>query len=181
MAGDPGDERISPGLRAVAEALPVRPGMRALETGGGPGAAARWLARHRPGCHVVAIDGSPKAIGQALAAPGRRWPPAGSNPPGRDRGRCAGAGRSAPRPGVAVRVGALDGRHPGIGVRALERCSCRTARGRSKAGRRRQLARCVGNSCENAENGVDQPAYSRFRGRQWPVPPVQVGGAFAGG
>lgn len=135
MAGDPGDERISPGLRAVAEALPVRPGMRALETGGGPGAAARWLARHRPGCHVVAIDGSPKAIGQALATgrlesagsrsrtlrwcrpisastwrrgPGRR----AGRPPSRDRRPRAGTvlvpdGKGAIEGGAPTPVGAL--------------------------------------------------------------------------
>jgi protein-L-isoaspartate O-methyltransferase len=36
---------LSPRLAAIVEALPLRPGLRVLEIGCGPGAAARAVAR----------------------------------------------------------------------------------------------------------------------------------------
>lgn len=113
---------ISARLAAIVDALPLRPGMRVLEVGCGPGAAAREVAgRVAPG-HVVAIDRSAKAVAQAERA-------------------CAdeiAAGLLTVRQvaiedfeldaadapfdlAFAVRVGALDGRHPAAGELALAR------------------------------------------------------------
>jgi cyclopropane fatty-acyl-phospholipid synthase-like methyltransferase len=104
------------------DALPLKKGMRVLEIGCGPGAAAREIAvRVAPG-YVLGIDRSRTAIQQA-------------------RGACADL-LKAKRMGLrcvsvedfeltdaeqrfdlafAVRVGVLDGRHPDKHARALER------------------------------------------------------------
>jgi SAM-dependent methyltransferase len=113
---------LSPRLRAVVDALPLREGMRVLEIGCGPGSAAREVA-HRVGQgHVLAIDRSEKAIAAAIAG---------------SQAEMASGRLSFARVAVedfelapgepkfdlafAVRVGALDGRHPGTGRRALLR------------------------------------------------------------
>ena len=56
---------LSPRLAEVVEALPLCDGMRVLEIGCGPGAAARAVAVRIGNGHVLAIDRSAKAIGQA--------------------------------------------------------------------------------------------------------------------
>src|SRR5690554_2875256 len=106
-------DRLSPRLLAVVDALPLKPGMRVLEIGCGPGALAREVARRIGHGHVLAIDRSARAIAQARAA---------------SRAEIARGTLSVRQvaiedfqlePGegpyhlaVAVRVGALDGRHP---------------------------------------------------------------------
>lgn len=102
---------LSPRLRAVADALPLRPGMRVLEIGSGTGALARELAQR--GCQVVAIDRSPRA--HAIAVRG------GGGPDFRNVAieDFALADGEAPFDlVVAVRVGSLDGRHPGEAAHA---------------------------------------------------------------
>jgi SAM-dependent methyltransferase len=113
---------LSSRLRAVVDALPLHRGIRVLEIGCGPGAAAREVARRIGSGHVLGIDRSAASITQALA------------------GSLAGieAGvlcfrrvavedfvlEQAEAPydlAFAVRVGALDGRRPGDGRRALAR------------------------------------------------------------
>ena len=113
---------LSPRLRSVVDALPLRQGIRVLEIGCGPGAAAREVARRIGDGHVHGIDRSPRAIAQAID---------GSRPE-------IAAGRLSFQevavedyelpPGAppfdlafAVRVGALDGRHPEIERRARQR------------------------------------------------------------
>lgn len=113
---------LSGRLQRIVDALPLRPGLRVLEIGCGPGAAAREIARRIGDGHVLAIDRSAKAIAQAVAA-------------SRDE---IATGRMSLRqvavedfvldPGeapfhiaLAVRVGALDGRHPDAGRVALRR------------------------------------------------------------
>lgn len=56
---------LSPRLRAIVDALPLRAGMRVLEIG--CGAAAREIARRICDGHVLAIDRSEKAIAHAKA------------------------------------------------------------------------------------------------------------------
>src|SRR5688572_9153464 len=60
MAGE-----LSARLQEIVEALPIRPGLRVMEIGCGPGAAARAIARRIGNGHILAIDRSPKAIQQA--------------------------------------------------------------------------------------------------------------------
>lgn len=110
---------LSPRLRAVLDALPLTPGMSVLEVSCGPGALARAMAaRVAPG-HVLAIDRSPRAIAQAVAGSPEELAAGGLS------FRVAAAEQFRLDPGdtpfdliVAVRVGALDGRHPDLGVRA---------------------------------------------------------------
>lgn len=113
---------LSRRLRAVVDALPLREGIRVLEIGCGPGAAAREVARRVGSGHVLAIDRSATAITQAVA---------GSQTliqAGVLRFRHIAVEDFALEPeekpfdlAFAVRVGALDGRHPEAGRRALVR------------------------------------------------------------
>lgn len=60
---------LSDRLARIVEALPLRPGMRVVEIGCGPGAAARAVAdRVGPTGHVLAVDRSAKAIEQVRRA-----------------------------------------------------------------------------------------------------------------
>jgi SAM-dependent methyltransferase len=113
---------LSPRLAEVVEALPLCDGMRVLEIGCGPGAAARAVAVRIGNGHVLAIDRSAKAIGQA------RDGSADLISAGRLSLRCVAAedfvleaGEAPFDIAFAVRVGALDGRHLASGVKALPR------------------------------------------------------------
>ena len=114
---------LSPRLRAVVDSLPLRPGLRVIEIGCGPGAAAREVARRvGPDGHVLAIDRSPRAIAQ-LVASARDVIDAGVL-----TARTVACEELVLDPGearydlaFAVRVGALDGRHPEVAARALGR------------------------------------------------------------
>ncbi|WP_437619543.1 SAM-dependent methyltransferase [Sorangium sp. So ce1151] len=123
---------LSARLAAIVEALPLRPGLRVLEIGCGPGVAARAVARRIGGGHVLAIDRSARAIAQAIA--------------GSEAELASGHLRfrhvaiedfeleKGERPydiAFAVRVGALDGRHPEAGRTARQRIR----RALSKGGR----------------------------------------------
>ncbi|WP_432510172.1 SAM-dependent methyltransferase [Kineococcus sp. SYSU DK001] len=121
---------LSPRLAAVVEALPLTPASRVLEVGCGPGAAARAVARRLTTGSVLAIDRSAAAI--ALARSGS----AAEIASGRLRLRCVAVEAFALEPGeppfdvvFAVRVGALDGRHPAAGRLALARLRAALAPG----------------------------------------------------
>ena len=114
---------LSPRLARIVDALPLRPGLRVVEIGCGPGAAAREVAeRVGPQGHVLAVDRSAKAIAQlsrsaAELIAGKRL-----------TARQVAAEELALEPGeerydiaFAVRVGAFDGRDPHAGSQALER------------------------------------------------------------
>jgi SAM-dependent methyltransferase len=96
--------------------------MRVLEIGCGPGVAARAVLRRVGKGHVLAIDRSAKAIAQAIAGS------AAELATGKLEYRCVAIedlvlGKDE-RPydlAFAIRVGALDGRHPAAGVAALSR------------------------------------------------------------
>lgn len=111
---------LSPRLAAVVDALPLRPGLRVVEVGGAPGAAAREVARRvGPDGHVLVVDRSAKGIAlvertcaDEIAA-------------GLLSVRCVAVDDLALEPGeapydlaFACRVGVLDGRHPGERARA---------------------------------------------------------------
>ncbi|PZG13890.1 class I SAM-dependent methyltransferase [Nonomuraea aridisoli] len=119
--------RLSPRLAAVVNALPLRPHSRVLEIGCGPGAAARAVAARLTTGHILAIDRSATAIAQAEAAA------MDEIASGRMSVRqCAGEDfvlRADEEPYdivFAVRVGALDGRHPEDGRRVLQRVAAAT-------------------------------------------------------
>lgn len=105
--------RLSSRLAAIIDALPLRAGMRVLEIGGGPGAAAKAVAGRIGSGHILMIDRSAKSV--ALAE--------------RNAADEIAAGLMSVRQvpmedfellgnddpfdlAFAVRVGALDGRHP---------------------------------------------------------------------
>lgn len=113
---------LSPRLAAIVDALPLRAGMRVLEIGGGPGAAAKAVAGRIGDGHVLMIDRSAKSI--ALAAKNA----AAEIDAGRMSVRQVAVEDFEPvtdeEPfglAFAVRVGALDGRHPKTGELALQR------------------------------------------------------------
>jgi hypothetical protein len=112
--------KLSPRLRAAVDALPLRAGLRVLEIGCGPGAAAREVAiRVAPGGHVLAIDRSQLAIEQARSACAELIASGAMSV------RCVAAEDLVLEAGevpydlaFAIRVGALDKRHPEAEARA---------------------------------------------------------------
>jgi SAM-dependent methyltransferase len=119
---------LSARLAAVVDALPVSPSSRVLEVGCGPGAAARAVAeRLSTGC-VLGIDRSARAIAQAVASGSEQIAS------GRLAFRQVAVEDFVLLPGeepfdlvFAVRVGALDGRHPAAGEQALRRLAAAVA------------------------------------------------------
>jgi cyclopropane fatty-acyl-phospholipid synthase-like methyltransferase len=121
---------LSPRLQRILDALPLTPGLRVLEVGCGPGALARAMATRVDPGHVLGIDRSPRAIARAMAA-SREQVAAGLL-----SFRTVAAEHFLLRRGekpfdliVAVRVGALDGRHPEAGAIALPRLRAALAPG----------------------------------------------------
>jgi protein-L-isoaspartate O-methyltransferase len=118
-----GMSSLSPRLREVVDALPLRPGLRVIEIGCGPGAAAREVARRvGPDGHVLAVDRSATAIRQLSGSAGDLIAS------GLLSVRNIACEDLVIEPdearydlAFAVRVGAFDGRHPAAGTRALER------------------------------------------------------------
>ncbi|QEC51860.1 methyltransferase family protein [Anseongella ginsenosidimutans] len=117
---EPGKKKLSPRLGAIVTALPLRPGMRVLEIGCGPGAAAREIVKLIGEGHILAIDRSEKAIRQAISASSDEILS------GRLSFRQVAAENlvleADEQPfdlAFAVRVGALDGRHPSLARLAL--------------------------------------------------------------
>jgi SAM-dependent methyltransferase len=112
---------LSRRLLAVVDALPLRPGLRVLEIGGAPGAAAREVAaRVGPTGHVLVLDRSTTGIERTRAAC------AALIETGALSTLCApvedfGLDPATPLVDLAFacRVGALDGRHPALYESAL--------------------------------------------------------------
>jgi cyclopropane fatty-acyl-phospholipid synthase-like methyltransferase len=124
--------RLSRRLRLIVDALPLATGTRVLEIGCGPGAMAREIARRVGDGHVLALDRSAKAIAQARSASQTEIAS------GRLSLRQIGIEEFELEPGeppydiaIAVRVGALDGRHPEVEKEAHRRIAAAlTSRGR---------------------------------------------------
>ena len=110
-------DTLSPRLRSILEALPLRPGLRVLEIGCGPGALARAIAGRVGGGAVLGIDRSSRAIVAALA--GASGIEGLSFRVGAVEDCRLEPGEAPYDLAVAIRVGALDGRHPEIEAAAL--------------------------------------------------------------
>jgi protein-L-isoaspartate O-methyltransferase len=122
--------RISLRLAAIVEALPISPQSRVLEIGCGSGVAARAIARRLGSGHVLAIDRSAKAV--ALARAGSVV----EIESGRMSVRHVAAESFVLTPDeqpidvvFGIRVGALDGRHPDVGSKAMARIRAALAPG----------------------------------------------------
>jgi cyclopropane fatty-acyl-phospholipid synthase-like methyltransferase len=114
--------RLSPRLAEIVDALPLRPGMRVLEIGGAPGAAARVVAQRIGDGHILVIDRSARGVAQIERNAAEEIAS------GVLSVRHAAAEEFELQPGeppfdlaFAVRVGAFDGRHPKAGVLARAR------------------------------------------------------------
>lgn len=112
--------KLSKRLAEIVDALPLYDGMRVLEIGCGPGVAAREISKRIGDGYILAIDRSAKAIQQAKAGSkteiqsGKlafRQAAVESFELERDEALFDIA--------FAVRVGALDGRHPEIEEQAF--------------------------------------------------------------
>ncbi len=122
MADRAAGSQLSQRLLKMVGALPLKDGMRVLEIGCGPGAMAREMSKRVDNGYVLAIDRSAKAIQQAMA---------GSQPEmktGRLAFKKVAIENFERNPddtpfdlALAVRVGALDGRHPEIEKQALQK------------------------------------------------------------
>lgn len=112
---------LSQRLLGVVDALPLRPGLRVLEIGGAPGAAAREVAaRVGPSGHVLVLDRSRVGIERTRSSCAELIAA------GTMSTLCAPVEDFVLDPGAplfdlafACRVGALDGRHPALYEAAL--------------------------------------------------------------
>lgn len=113
---------LSPRLASILAALPLMPGMRVLEVGCGPGALARAMVPLIGNGFVLGLDRSATAIAQARdgspdeLASGRLQFRIGAI-----EDFTLGESEAPFDLIVAIRVGALDGRHPAAGARAIPR------------------------------------------------------------
>jgi SAM-dependent methyltransferase len=113
---------VSPRIAKAIASLPLRPDMRVLEIGCGPGVAARAISRLLTDGVILAIDRSEKAIDLAVAGSSEELAS------GRLAFRRCAIEDFTLLPGeapfdlaFAMRVGALDGRHPGMAEQAMAR------------------------------------------------------------
>lgn len=119
---------ISPRIAKAIAALPLRPDMHVLEIGCGPGVAAREISRLLTTGRIVALDRSARAIAQAQAGSVEELAS------GRLEFRQCAAEDFVLQPDeapfdlvFAMRVGALDGRHPELEKQALARINAALA------------------------------------------------------
>jgi SAM-dependent methyltransferase len=121
--------RLSPRLAEIVAALPVEPHQRVLEIGCGPGAAARAVAERLTSGHILAIDRSAAAIQQVRIGAASEIAAGVLSARQVAIEDFALAGGEEPFDLVlAIRVGALDGRHPGAGRAAMDRIAAATTR-----------------------------------------------------
>jgi cyclopropane fatty-acyl-phospholipid synthase-like methyltransferase len=114
------ESKLSKRLADIADALPLKEGLRVIEIGCGPGAMARELSRRIVNGHILAIDRSAKAIQQAVSGSQKEIET------GKLSFKQVAIEKFELAPdeklfdiAIAVRVGALDGRHPEIEKQSL--------------------------------------------------------------
>ena len=119
---------LSPRLAAVVDALPLRDGLRVLEIGGAPGAAAKAVARRIGDGHILVIDRSARGVAlteRNAAAEIARGVLSVRHVAAEE---FALADPEAPFDlAFATRVGAFDGRHPEAGAIARARIAAALA------------------------------------------------------
>lgn len=105
---------LSDRLLRVVDALPLEPGLRVLEVGGAPGAAAREVARRvGPTGHVLLIDRSAKGVDRTRRAAAQEIAAGVLSVREVAVEEVSLAKGEAPFDlAFACRVGVLDGRHP---------------------------------------------------------------------
>lgn len=113
-------QKLSKRLLEIIDSLPLFDGIRILEIGCGPGAAAREISNQIGTGHILAIDRSAKAIQKAItgsktAIETRRL----SFRQVAIENFTLQTNEQLFDLAIAVRVGALDGRHPEIEKKAL--------------------------------------------------------------
>lgn len=126
------NHKLSNRLLEILETLPLKEGIRVLEIGCGPGALARAISLRIGGGHILAIDRSAKALQQAISNSSAEMEM------GKLSFRQSSIEEFELQPNekpfdlaIAVRVGALDGRHPEIEKQSLERITkALTAKGK---------------------------------------------------
>lgn len=114
--------KISQRLENIVNSLPLKPDIRILEIGCGPGVAAREIANRMEKGHILAIDRSRKAI--ELAVKNSKAEIESGKLSFRNVAVEDFELEAEEEPydfAFAVRVGALDGRHPKIEQIALAR------------------------------------------------------------
>ncbi len=114
------ESKLSKRLVDIADALPLKDGIRVLEIGCGPGALAREISRRIGKGYILAIDRSGKAIQQAISGSLTEIET------GILSYKQVAIEKFELEPNekqfdiaIAVRVGALDGRHPEIEKHSL--------------------------------------------------------------
>ena len=114
------EPKLSDRLRNIVDLLPIKKGMRVLEIGCGPGAAAREVANRLGTGRILAIDRSRSAINKAIKTSKLQVASKVLTY------RTVAIENFELEPGeslfdiaFAIRVGALDGRHPEIEQKAL--------------------------------------------------------------
>ena len=112
--------KLSRRLQQIVDALPLQEGIRVLEIGCGPGAAAREIAMRIGNGYVLGIDRSNKAIRQAIDGSEKELAS------GKLSFRLAAIEEFELSDAeekfdlaFAIRVGALDGRHPELEKQAI--------------------------------------------------------------
>lgn len=115
--------KASQRLSEIADALPLTPGTRVLEIGCGPGVLARLIAERLAGqVFVLGIDRSAAAIAAATAQiADSAYPTALAFQQAAAEHFELAEGEEPFDLAVAIRVGALDGRHPEAGRLAIKR------------------------------------------------------------
>ncbi|GAC69655.1 methyltransferase domain-containing protein [Gordonia soli] len=112
-------DRLSGRLSAAVDALPLSPGLRVVEIGCGPGAAAREIARRvGPRGAVLGIDRSAHAIATARSTQADRLPWLSFQRAEIEEFVASHHARFDIA--IALRVGVLDGRHPDRSSSALQ-------------------------------------------------------------
>lgn len=112
--------KISKRLLDIVDDLPLNDGLRILEVGCGTGAMAREIVRRYPNSYIMGIDRSDKAINQALRSSTKEIEDRRltivevaiedfSNEFYTEQFDIA----------IAIRVGALDGRHPKLQEKSM--------------------------------------------------------------